>query len=213
MRVLGIIVSVLTAASLSGKASAQGKVVQLPPFQSVEVPEGGHVVIRYGSTQRVTLVRGNLNYTRMRVTADGVLVISNCRHNCRGYRSDVEIEMPGIRTLLMSNGGWIRTSGSFPRQGEIEVEVDNGGTIDIRSIAVDRVDASVDQGGRIFTVAGASLLATVTHGGVITYWGNPRVSRSILDGGVVQKGDAGELNASLENDGPSAVPRKNLQLP
>ena len=121
--------------------------------------------------------------------------------------------MPGIRTLLMSNGGWIRTSGSFPRQGEIEVEVDNGGTIDIRSIAVDRVDASVDQGGRIFTVAGASLLATVTHGGVITYWGNPRVSRSILDGGVVQKGDAGELNASLENDGPSVEPRENLQLP
>src|SRR4029079_9116295 len=143
MRVLGIIVSVLTAASLSGKASAQGKVVQLPPFQSVEVPEGGHVVIRYGSTQRVTLVRGNLNYTRMRVTADGVLVISNCRHNCRGYRSDVEIEMPAIRRLLMSNGGWIRTSGSFPRQGEIEVEVDNGGAVDNCSIAIDtRADSS-----------------------------------------------------------------------
>ena len=201
MRVLGIIVGVLTAASLSGKASAQGKVVQLPPFQSVEVPEGGHVVIRYGSTQRVTLMNGNLNYTLMRVTADGVLVISNCRHDCRGYRSDVEIVMPAIRSLLMSNGGWIRTSGSFPRQEDIEVEVDNGGTIDIRSMPVDQVDASVDQGGRIFTLAGASLLATVTHGGVITYWGNPRVSRSILDGGVVQKGEAEELTASLYDEG------------
>src|SRR5690348_351217 len=79
--------------------SGEGRVVQLPAFHSVEVPDGGHVVIRHGAAQRVTLVRGNLDYTKMRVTADGVLVISNCRHECRGYRSDVEIEMPGITRL------------------------------------------------------------------------------------------------------------------
>jgi len=178
--------------------SAQGRVVQLPPFHSVEVPDGGHVVIKHGAAQRVTLVRGNLDYTKMRVTADGVLVISNCRHECRGYRSDVEIEMPGITRLLMSDGGWIRVSGAFPRQGEIEVEVDNGGTIDTRSMAVDKVTASVEQGGRIFTVPGSLLFARVSHGGVITYWGNPRVRRWIEDGGVVQKGDAEELGAPFE---------------
>lgn len=197
-----IIFSAAIAAVVFGaQASAQGRVVQLPAFNSVEVSDGGHVMIRYGSTHRVTLVRGDLNYTKMRVNADGVLVVQNLRHESRGYRSEVEIEMPSITRLLMSNGGWIRTSGSFPRQGQIEVEVDNGGSIDTRSMVVDNVTASVDQGGRILTVPGASLSARVSHGGVITYWGNPRVRRSIEDGGVVQKGEAEELTASLFEDG------------
>lgn len=196
----GFVIGAALATLPALQASAQGRVVQLPPFTSVEVPDGGHVVIRHGPTQRVTLVRGNLNYTKIRVTSDGVLVIGNCRHECRGYRSDVEIEMPGITRLLMSDGGWIRTSGNFPRQGEIEVEVDNGGTIDTRSMLIDKVIASVDQGGRILTVPGAWLFARVSHGGAITYWGNPRVRRSIEDGGVVQKGEADELKASLGND-------------
>ena len=100
----------------------------------------------------------------------------------------------------MSNGGWIRLSGAFPRQNEIEVAVENGGTIDARSIIVDNVTASVDQGGRIFAMPTASLDATVSHGGVITYWGNPRVRRSMLDGGAVQKGTPGELTADLFDD-------------
>ena len=202
MRVIvRIIFSAAIAMVLFGAdASAQGRVIQLPPFRSVEVPEGGHGVIRYGPTQRVTLVRGNLDHTKMRVTSDGVLLIGNCRHGCRGYRSDVEIEMPSITRLLMSNGGWIRISGSFPRQDEIVVEVDNGGTIDTRSMVADKITASVDQGGRILTVPGTSLNARVSHGGVITYWGNPRVRRSIEDGGVVQKGEEEERTASLFED-------------
>ena len=197
-----IVFSAVLAAALPGPdASAQGRVIQLPQFNSVEVSDGGHVVIRYGSSQRVTLVRGDLNYTKMRVTADGVLLIRNLRHESRGYRSDVEIEMPGITRLLMSNGGWIRVLGPFPRQGEIEVEVDNGGTIDTRSMVVDKITASVDQGGRIFAMPTSWLYASISHGGVITYWGNPQVKRSILDGGVVQKGEAEELTASLFEDG------------
>jgi hypothetical protein len=197
--VVKVVLSVALVTTSPGvMASAQGRVVKLPPFHSVEVPDGGHVVIRYGGAQRVTLVRGNLDYTKMRVTSDGVLVIGNCRHECRGYRSDVEIEMPSITRLLMSDGGWIRISGSFPRHGEIEVEVDNGGTIDARSMVVDKVTASVDQGGRILTVPGTWLLARVSHGGAIIYWGNPQVRRSIEDGGAIQKGDAEELNAAFE---------------
>ena len=128
----------------------------------------------------------------------------------RDYGTEVEVELPSVTRLAISNGGWIRTIGSFPRQAEMEVEVRNGGTIDTRSMVADKVTASVDQGGRILTVPGVSLSATVSHGGAITYWGNPRVMRSIEDGGVVQKGEADELSASLLNDDPFAAHRENL---
>src|SRR5215212_3007876 len=194
---LGAVVVVGGRADASAQGSAR-EVVQLPPFHSIDVPKGGHVVLRRASTQRVSRVKGSQDYARFRVTEGGVLVIDVDRHKRpRGYREEIQIELPSVARLSLSNGGWIRTLGEFPRQGEIEVEVSNGGTIDTRSMPADRVTASVDQGGRILTVTGVALFATVSHGGVIIYWGNGRVTRSILDGGVVQKGEADDLTASL----------------
>lgn len=178
--------------------------LRFAPFNSIEIRDGGHVVLRPAPTQRVTLLRGSLDYTRLGVTDGGGLVIDKCIRKCpRGYELEIEIFGPNLARISLANGGIIQSRGSFPRQGELAAAVSNGGTIDVRSMVVDRVTASVDQGGRILTVPRAWLFARVTHGGVITYWGDGQVKPSVEDGGVVNKGSAGEVNLPLSELGSS----------
>lgn len=193
MKIFAISV-VLGIASFGGQSElfAQDtapKILSLPAFHSIELPSFGHVVLRSGSTQHVTLVKGSLIYSSLRVNGAGVLVVEKCRRTCpRDYQLEVEIELPSVAMLSVNDGGWIRARGTFPQQDAIELAASNGATIDARSIPVDRVTATVDQGGTIFTAARVSLDATVTHGGEIVYWGGARVTQSIEDGGSVEKG-------------------------
>jgi hypothetical protein len=176
--------------------------LQVAPFTSIELPHGGHVVLQRAPTQRVTLVRGSLDYTRLAVADGGRLVIDKCFRKCpSGYRLELEISAPNVSGLSLSNGGSIQSRGSFPRQSELAVAVAHGGTIDVRSIAAQRVTASVEHGGRILTVPQASLVARVTQGGAITYWGDAQVRSSVQHGGVVHKGSADEINLPLSEIG------------
>jgi hypothetical protein len=176
--------------------------LQVAPFTSIELPHGGHVVLQRAPTQRVTLVRGSLEYTRLAVADGGRLVIDKCFRKCpSGYRLELEISAPNVSGLSLSNGGSIQGRGSFPRQSELAVAVAHGGTIDVRSMAAQRVTASVEHGGRILTVPQASLVARVTQGGAITYWGDAQVRSSVQHGGVVHKGSADEINLPLSEIG------------
>jgi hypothetical protein len=169
-------------------------VVQVKRFSSIELPEGGHVILRPSATQRVTLLRGSLDYTRMRVTDRGALVIDKCFRKCpKGYRLELEILSPSVNRLSLANGGSIQSRGGFSRQSTLAVDVSHGGTIDARSIVAQRVTASVSQGGRILTSPQASLSARVSNGGAIFYWGDAQVTKSIDHGGVVTRGSADEL--------------------
>jgi hypothetical protein len=184
--------------------------LQVAPFNSIDLPNGGHVVVQRAPTQRVTLVRGSLDYTRLAVADGGRLVIDKCFHKCpSGYRLELEILAPILTRISLANGGRIQSRGSFPRQSELAVAVNQGGTIDVRSMVADRVIASVNQGGRILTVPQASLSARVTQGGVITYWGDPQVRSSVEHGGDVHKGDAGEINLPLSEVESSSHLTKN----
>ena len=179
--------------------------LQLPPFSSVRV-NSGHVVVRYAPVQRVNLLQGSLEYTRVAVTTGGVLAIDRCKAHCpRGYELEMEILTPNLSRISMANGGRVQSLGSFPGQSNLRVAVAHGGTIDVRSMAVDRVNASVEQGGRILTTPRGSLSARITQGGVITYWGNARVDSSIDHGGVVQKGSPQDINVPLSDIGPAVV--------
>lgn len=179
--------------------------LQLPPFSSIRV-NSGHVVLRSAPTQRVTLLEGSLDYTRVAVIDGGVLTIDKCKVHCpRGYELEIEILMPTVSRISLANGGRIRSVGSFAPQADLAVAVAHGGTLDVRSMAVDRVNASVEQGGRILTVPRGSLFARVNQGGVITYWGNPRVDSSVQHGGVVNKGSPEEINVPLSDIGPAAL--------
>lgn len=182
--------------------------LQLPAFNSIDVPNGGHVVLRPAQRQSVRLLKGSLDYTRVGVTDGGVLVIDKCSVKCpRGYRLEVEVLVPNVSRISFANGGWIQSLGSFAGQSDLAARVSHGGTVDVRSMAADRVTATVEQGGRILTAPRGSLLATVTQGGAITYWGNPRVQESVQHGGVVSKGSADELILPLSEIGFPAKSR------
>jgi hypothetical protein len=203
-------VSVSTARSESLPAAVVAQeVVPLMPFGSVELRDGGKAILHHGQPQRVTLVKGSLDYTRVTIADGGRLVIDRCKSECpRGYDLEIEIVTPDVARVSVEDGGTIQSLGNFPRQAEITVAVNDGGTIDIRSMAVDSVTASVHSGGRIFTRPQTAMSASVVDGGIITYWGDARVSKSIKGGGVVTRGTAAEADMPLSESSPSlpAVP-------
>ena len=118
----------------------------------------------------------------------------------------MEIVTPEIDGLVVTDGGTIRTSGDFPRQPDLAVAVEDGGTVDLRSMVVERVTAAVHDGGRIMTRVQDALTVQVAHGGAVTYWGSPRVTSAVDGGGVVARGKAGDLGKPLDEFGMTNAP-------
>lgn len=185
-------------------APLPAQTVQVGAFSSIDVPHGGHVVLQRGATQRVSVVTGSLDVTRLSVADGGRLVVDKCFRKCPpGYRLELAIVTPAINGVALANGGSIEVRGPFPAQSALAVAVSNGGIVDVRSLVADRVTASVNQGGRILTVPRASLVAAIAHGGVVTYWGNAQVRSAVDHGGVVHMGEPDELDLPLSEIGPA----------
>ena len=173
-------------------------VVQLARFRSVELRNGGKVILRHAPVQQVTLLKGSLNYTHVTIASGDRLVIDKCRIKCPpGYKLEVEIAAPDIAGISIADGGTIEVRGPFPRRNEIKAAVSQGGVIDIRQMTVDSVTASIEQGGTILTKPHSVLIASVLQGGNITYWGEARVISSDQHGGAVTKGPAEAANKPL----------------
>ena len=185
----------LAAAALSGLLSSPSTfastAVPVGAFDSVALKDGGHVILRHGAAQRVTLLEGSTQYTSIRIDESNPrqLVIDSCRHQCpRDYRIEVEIVTPEIRGVSVSDGGSIESAAGFPSQVKIAAAVADGGKIDVRSIAADEASAAINDGGKILLKAQSRLTAAVNDGGAIVYSGDPKVSSAINDGGSVDKG-------------------------
>lgn len=177
--------------------------VSVAPFRSVELHDGVHAILRYGPSPQVTLLKGSLDHTTFTITDQGRWVIDKCKGRCpRGYSVEIEIITPDIATIVVADGGSVESRGTFPRQAEIDVAVRQGGTIDIRSMDVDIVIASVEQGGRIFTKPQIAVSASVDNGGQITYWGDARVEQSVRHGGEIIKGREAEADKPLSELDP-----------
>lgn len=173
--------------------------VPLPRFNSIELDGGVKAVIQYGSPQRVTMLKGSEDLSLITVTQDR-LVIDKCRDKCpRGYELQVEIVTPLINSISVANGGRIESLGSFPLHPAMSLAVSHGGTIDARAISANSITAAVNQGGRILAKPEMLMAASVSNGGVITYWGNAQVTSSTQHGGAVSKGAAGDLNKPLSD--------------
>lgn len=101
----------------------------LAPFTSVELNGGVKAVLQYGSPQRVTLLKGSEDVSRMTVT-DEKLVIEKCRDKCpRGYELHVEIVTPLITAISAANGGNVESRGDFPHQTVMSLAVRHGGRL------------------------------------------------------------------------------------
>lgn len=201
-------IPVLSAFALAASGAAPA-VIPVGPFRSVELHDGGNVVVRHGQTQRVTILMGDSRYTRIQIAAGQRLVIEKCQPACPSdYQHRIEVITPELAAVLVSNGGTVQSVGAFPAWAAIAAAVEQGGTIDIRSIPAEAVNASVDSGGRIFTTSRETLAATILSGGGITYWGDPRVQRTVRNGGVVARGTRADAEKPLSELNPplAAIP-------
>ncbi|HEX8621809.1 MAG TPA: DUF2807 domain-containing protein [Allosphingosinicella sp.] len=197
-------------ASFPAEAGAQ------PPagrsFESIELRGGGAVTVRHGPVRRVTVRSGGAGRP-IRYEGDR-LVIDRCRRPCPGgHRIEVEVTVPALAALAVSDGGLIQLDRGFPSQAEMTAAVSSGGTIDIRTLKAARVTAAVSQGGRILATPGRELTAAVLDGGVITYWGDPRVTSSVRRGGVVVRGKAAELGLPIARLDPPLPRLPTLPVP
>ena len=200
MRMLRLLA--ITTLSMTASLAAQ-TVISVEPFRSIEVRNGANVIVRHGATQRVTILTGSLRSPGVRIKDGERLVIDNCRRECQ-----IEVVTPSLSAVSVSNGGTLQSLGTFPAQAAIRAEVEQGGTIDIRSMAPAAVDASVHSGGRIFTNPRETLAGTVTSGGGITYWGAVRVKQTVRDGGAVARGSLADAGKPLSELSPecAAIP-------
>jgi hypothetical protein len=162
--------------------------VPVPDFRSVQLRGGGIVTIVPGPVQRVTIVEGSSQFTRMHVDYDRKLVIDTCYEHCPPvYRMRVEIQAPSVPDLAISGGGQINTAGGFRPQQHVAAAINGGGRIDARAIEAQSVSAAVNGGGEILVRARASLSAAVNGGGLVRYIGNPATSVAIHGGGAVTR--------------------------
>lgn len=163
--------------------------VAVPAFRSVELRGGGEIVVRPGPAQRVTILEGSTQFTRVRVRKNGQLQIDACNARCpRQYRLRVEIQAPRVPALAVMGGGTIQASGGFAPQSDLTAAVSGGGAIDARAASADSVTAAVNGGGKIEVSATRALTAAVNGGGDVRYWGKPTVTMAVRGGGTVRPG-------------------------
>ncbi len=199
MRTWSLLAIAVLSTTLASSGVAQS-VISVGPFRSVELDSGGHVIVRHGPVQRVTILEGDPQCRRIRVAGKQRLVIEHAERDCRRHdRTVIEVVTPEISAIRLSNGGTVQTLGAFPAQAAMSAHVEQGGTIDIRSMSADAVDASVYSGGGILTSPRETLDASVESGGAITYWGAARVRKNVRDGGVVARGKPADAEKPLSN--------------
>jgi hypothetical protein len=171
-------------------AMTTGAVVPVGHFDSVGLRGGGHVVLRYGAAERVTLLKGSTQYTHITVEDGRNLRIDTCNGNCpMQYDLEVEIVMPRVTAVAIYGGGHIEGAPGFPTQGMITAAIHGGGNIDIRAIDAADATAAVDGGGHIRLRTDRHLTAAVNGGGSIGYWGAAEVTSAINDGGSIHRED------------------------
>jgi hypothetical protein len=108
--------------------------------------------------------------------------------------------------IAVREGGIIQASDGFPRQSQITLAVSQGGIVDVRSLPVSSVTASVYSGGRIFSRPASSLMADIEQGGQVMYWGDPVVQESSRNGGVIQRGTAVDFRKTIAELDPPRLP-------
>lgn len=175
------------AALLLSSAAFAGTSVPVAPFSTVQLNGGGHVIVRSGPQQRVTLLKGDPKISRIVVHGDQ-LDISPCSswsYRCY-YNLEVEVVSPNIKGLSIHGGGEIEAQGSFAKQAVLDLQLHGGGDIHAAAIPAETVNAAVFGGGDIITKPITNLNAQVHGGGDITYIGHPpHVASQTFGGGSI----------------------------
>jgi hypothetical protein len=177
------------AALLAAPTAFAATPVSVGHFDQIELRGGGHVVVKHGASQSVTLIKGSPDITGFRIRDGNKLVIDACAHNCPSGNYDLEIEIvtPDLAAAAIDGGGHIQAESGFPAQHDFAAAVDGGGHIDMTALSADKVVAAVDGGGHIEVNAVRALHAAIDGGGSIVYHGDPEVTQAIDGGGSVSR--------------------------
>lgn len=168
-----------------GPSRSNGSAVALRGgFDAVSVTGGGDVLVRYGRTHHVRILRGH-GPGALVSTSNGALSV-NCQRECRGLL--VEVTTPHVEALAINGGGSIDITGDFPVTADLALAIRGGGRIDARQLPARTVAAATHGGGTILTSARDEIAATTTGGGNIRYWGNATVASAIQGGGRIEPG-------------------------
>ena len=188
MRSIIALSAVTIAAAAAPLAAAEP--VAVPAFSGVELRGGGHVMLRPGPVQRVTLVSGSTRFTDVHVDQSGRLLIDACNAQCpRDYKLRVEIQSPTVPSIGVNGGGQVAAAGGFARQPVLVAAVSGGGRVDLRSVQAGTITAAVNGGGHVSVGAASNLTAAVNGGGLVHYRGNPAVAKVVNGGGAVTRSD------------------------
>lgn len=178
----------LTAAVLLATPALAVTAVPVGRFDQVELRGGGHVVVKHGAAQSVSLLEGSTQYTKFWIRDGHKLVVDACNNDCpRNYDLAIEIVTPDLAAAAIDGGGEIVAQGTFPARDDFAVAVNGGGDIDVHALSAASVEAAVNGGGDIDVTATGHLSAAVSGGGDITYHGNPQVSEAVEGGGSVSR--------------------------
>ena len=185
-----ILLTIVPFALVAAVPAVAAETVPVAAFKTVQLRGGGKVVVRPGAAQRVTILNGSTQFTRVRVDERGQLKIDACNERCpRHYDLQVEVLSPRAPDAAVSGGGAITFAPGFGSQGQFSAAVSGGGTVDARAIAAASVSAAVNGGGRVLAGRTQHLSAAVNGGGEVRYAGSPHVSSVVNGGGVVRRGD------------------------
>src|ERR1700739_2773087 len=118
-------ITLAIAASLLAAPALAATPVQVGHFNQVELNGGGHVTIRHGAQQSVTLVKGSTDITKFRIKDGDKLVIDACPHDCPMGRYDLEVEIvtPDITAAAIDGGGHIVAENGFPARDRLAAAV------------------------------------------------------------------------------------------
>jgi Putative auto-transporter adhesin, head GIN domain len=163
--------------------------VQVGHFDQIELHGGGHVTVKHGAAQSVTLLKGSADITKFEIHDGSKLIIYACKGICtmEHYDLDIEIVTPDLASAAIHGGGDIVAEGAFPARSNFAAAIHGGGDVDMLAISAATVEAAVHGGGDIHVTATKQLTAAVDGGGDISYRGNPQVTEAVHGGGEIER--------------------------
>ena len=106
------------AGALAATVAWAQTAVPVARFDSVELRGGGHVVLKYGAQQKVSLLQGSTQFTKFGIEDGNKLVIDACNSDCpRQYNLEIEVVTPTFVAVSIDGGGRIESAPGFPAQG------------------------------------------------------------------------------------------------
>ncbi|NQD37853.1 hypothetical protein HPT27_12525 [Permianibacter sp. IMCC34836] len=172
-------------------SAAEGDVV--PGFTKVTISVAGNTQIHAGGEYRVSIKAEVSMRQRIKVDVDGDTLRVYCPGNCGSLHHDgIDVYLPQLNELHLLNGGRIELDTGLPVANSLGLTVHNGGTIDAGNAIAERVVAEVHNGGRIVLAACSQLDTRIRNGGDIQYFGTPKISKDVINGGNVSSASGGE---------------------